>query len=126
MIAFKFNILQDHQKPLFGEPCNNCGLCCRVQACHLSREFLHSEQAPCIALEVHDGKFLCGMILRPSHYLGLNPKVDEHLGKLHGMLVDAGAGCTMDDVVMAVQLTQREQPANSDSESHSKGELLTP
>ena len=105
-VAFPFHILQEHPpKPTFGAPCNNCGLCCRLQACHVSENFLNSSQAPCIALEVHNGVYQCGMILRPSHYLGLShlDGADEMIRPLIAEALDIGRGCTMDDVVLAVR-----------------------
>lgn len=106
-IAFPFRILQDHDKPKFGEPCNHCGLCCRVQACHVSRKFLNSQQAPCIALEMHDGKFMCGMVIRPSHYLNINWRdeaFEQELIQGFKRLIETGSGCGMDDICMAVKL----------------------
>jgi hypothetical protein len=103
---FPARILQDHAKPQFREPCNYCGLCCRVQACHVSENFLHSEQAPCIALEVHDGKYLCGMMIRPSNYLGLThlgTAADEHLIPLFKRLLESGAGCGMPDEIVVIK-----------------------
>ena len=110
MISFPFHILQDHDKPLYGEPCNNCGLCCRVQACKVSEIFLKSSQAPCIALEYHDGKLLCGMLIRPAHYLGITfpdataETASQYLIPQFRLLIGAGDGCSMPDEVLAVKL----------------------
>jgi hypothetical protein len=78
MIVNQFPIIQ---KPKFGQPCNRCGFCCQEEACVLSREFLHSDIAPCIALEIEpDGRFSCGLLKRPSHYLAITlPGADEIL-----------------------------------------------
>src|ERR1035438_4190255 len=102
---FPARILQDHNKPKFREPCNHCGLCCRVQACHVSKNFLQSEQAPCIALEAPDGKYLCGMMLRPSLYLGLShlEGADSELIPLFRTLLGPGVGCSMDDEIVVIQ-----------------------
>jgi len=103
--AFAFNILQQHApKPEFGKPCNNCGLCCRVEACRVSKTFLRSAQAPCIALEFHDGKFFCGMVRRPSYYLNvshlnLGGEADEILSEKFAALIYSGQGCGMPDEV---------------------------
>jgi hypothetical protein len=57
------------KKPLFGEPCNGCGYCCTVQPCLLADEFLHCTIGPCIALETHDGRAICGLARNPLGYL---------------------------------------------------------
>ena len=111
--AFAFNILQQHApKPEFGKPCNNCGLCCRVEACHVSKTFLRSEQAPCIALEFHDGKFFCGMVRRPSYYLSvshlnLGGEADKILSEKFAALIYSGQGCGMLDEVAVMTRHER-------------------
>jgi hypothetical protein len=103
MIAFAFNILKQHAlKPKEGEPCNNCGLCCRVSVCEVSKTLLHSEQTPCIALEFREGKYVCGMLLRPAHYLGAD-YAGEHREYID-YWVHPGYGCEMSDEVVAVKL----------------------
>jgi hypothetical protein len=68
---------------------------------------LHSEQAPCIALEVHDGKYLCGVALRPEFYL----REVSQLGQLPNLaravvaeVLGFGRGCGMDDEVTVVRI----------------------
>jgi hypothetical protein len=71
------------QQPSFGDPCNRCGVCCKEEACELSRDMLHSDAAPCIALEVEpDGKFSCGLLKRPSHHLGISWNADDEIRSL--------------------------------------------
>jgi hypothetical protein len=107
------------EKPKFSEPCNGCGLCCRVQACQVSTHFLKSTQAPCVALEYHDEKFQCGMVLRPEHYLGNEflaaykdkkmPGTKEitgeelSLGECFAKLIYSGEGCGMPDEITLVR-----------------------
>jgi hypothetical protein len=107
-VVFPFHILQDHDKPEQGEACNHCGLCCRVQACEVSETFLQSSQTPCIALEVHDGNFLCGMMIRPHHYLGITlPDADTYLIPHFKLLLGSGQGCGMPDEVIAVKVSAK-------------------
>lgn len=103
--TFPARILRDHDKPRFREPCNHCGLCCRVQACSVSLNFLKSEQAPCIALELHDGKMLCGMMIRPAHYLGVThlENVDAELITMFKRILEPGVGCGMPDEVVLIR-----------------------
>jgi hypothetical protein len=62
-------ILLSSQKPPEGSPCNGCGACCQEEACYLSRDFLGSEAAPCIALEFDGARYLCGLVRNPTRYL---------------------------------------------------------
>ena len=82
-------------KPAFGEPCNGCGWCCHMTACALAIDWLPDahEGQPCPALEFRDGRSGCGLILRPSHYLGLRFNGDAHLAPMIAEALGAGRGC---------------------------------
>jgi hypothetical protein len=56
-------------KPPFGQACNGCGYCCSVEPCLLAKEFLHCSDGPCIALEVREGRTVCGLVRNPLGYL---------------------------------------------------------
>ena len=58
------------RKPPEGDACNGCGLCCAVQLCPIVIELLPDAQAPCPAMEFSGERFWCGLIRRPSRYLG--------------------------------------------------------
>lgn len=61
-----------HQKPQIGRACNGCGYCCAVQPCDIATEFLGAASSGvCPALERDSvkGGMVCGMIVRPLHYL---------------------------------------------------------
>jgi hypothetical protein len=92
------------QKPPFNSPCNRCGEYCRQEACPASVEYLHSEQIPCIALEIQpDGTFVCGLMLHATRYIrpewagedtsGPDGFISEGLKKL----LAVGRGCGMQD-----------------------------
>lgn len=83
-------------KPKFAEPCNNCGECCRLEQCEISEIFL-PERLPCAALEFENGRFVCGMVKRPSYHLGLNFNADETLVPLVKEILAIGQGCGMPD-----------------------------
>jgi len=108
MVLFPAAIIKEHpEKAKFKTPCNNCGLCCRVQACEVSRNLLHSDQAPCTALEIHDGKYLCGVLLRPNFYLshlgqGNEAEIRKSLKRI--LSIDDGFGCGMPDEVVLVRI----------------------
>lgn len=63
------SLLLSLQKPKLGEACNGCGYCCSVEPCRLAQEFLHCMTGPCIAMEVRDGRALCGLVRNPLGYL---------------------------------------------------------
>ncbi|KQQ39146.1 hypothetical protein ASF58_22915 [Methylobacterium sp. Leaf125] len=87
-------------KPAFGSPCNGCGYCCAEEPCAIARENIpdHPEEGPCLALEHEGGRFVCGMIRRPGHYMRLpNDWADGHLGGLFAQALGAGRGCDAGD-----------------------------
>jgi hypothetical protein len=85
------------ERPGYGEPCNGCGFCCKEEACDLSREYLKSAAAPCVALEHQDGRYWCGLVRNPAKYLGLQEwAVEFAQGELSPKFAYAlrlGAGC---------------------------------
>lgn len=85
------------EKPSFGLPCNGCGLCCIVEPCAIAEEYLGITEGPCPALEWHDDKFRCGMVVRPGHYLGVADFADELLSGLISQALGVGLDCDADD-----------------------------
>jgi hypothetical protein len=87
-------------KPSIGSPCNGCGMCCAMEPCGLAREFIpdHPAEGPCLALEHEAGRFLCGMIRRPGHYMQLPDWADAHMGGIFADALGAGKGFDADDV----------------------------
>lgn len=103
-----------YPKPKIGTACNGCGYCCAVQPCDIAVEFLGAASAgACPALERDSatGGTVCGMIVRPLHYLladGLQrmgaSAGDPALQPAHAELsasiaqaLGAGRGCDSDD-----------------------------
>ena len=62
-------------KPVYGAPCNSCGVCCAASPCPVSRVFLWQWRGACRALEWHADlrQYRCGMLLNPEHYLPYLP-----------------------------------------------------
>jgi Fe-S-cluster containining protein len=88
-------------KPTHGKPCNGCGYCCAASPCGVAREYIpeHPEDGPCLALEHEAGRFVCGMIRRPSHYMALpNDWADKILGEIIANALGAGKGCDASDI----------------------------
>lgn len=83
-------------KPAPGAACNGCGVCCALETCPAARlRFLRSA-GPCPALEWNDaqGRYRCGLLARPRHYLGWLPAIGERLARrLFARWIAAGTGC---------------------------------
>lgn len=62
-------------KPVPGQTCNGCGVCCSAEPCPVARLFLWQWQGACRALEWQSaqGLYRCGMVIRPAHYVFLLP-----------------------------------------------------
>lgn len=85
-------------KPDFGSPCNGCGFCCAAEPCGVARQFVPGaiDGAPCPAMEFEGGRFWCGMVRRPGHYLGLPAWGDGEMGAMIGEALGTGKGCCAD------------------------------
>lgn len=88
-------------KPPIGEPCNCCGLCCRLTVCGTGSYALglvdrlgDRAVGPCPVLQVKDdGRQTCGLIERPRDYLPYASGGVHDLRRAVGILIGAGAGC---------------------------------
>lgn len=108
--------LSPFRKPAHSSVCNSCGFCCAVQPCGIATEFLGAGAAgTCPALEVQPdtGGLVCGMIVRPLHYLmhdelrasaaaTASGEADvllhnAELSKTVALALGAGKGCDSDD-----------------------------
>lgn len=87
-------------KPRLGEPCNGCGLCCLVEPCLLSVEYL-GVHARCPVLETAGNRFACGLVTNPGVYLGTPRFGDPLLAERFGTVLGIGMGCDADDEVPA-------------------------
>lgn len=57
------------QKPLWKEPCNLCGLCCRMEPCAPAQILMEQFEGACRALESNaDGTTSCGIVTDPLKY----------------------------------------------------------
>ena len=85
------------EKPAWSEPCNGCGMCCTVEPCGLGVALLGAKKGPCPAMEWDDRRFRCGLVVRPSAYLGTDRKKDMAYGTFHARMLGIGKGCDSDD-----------------------------
>lgn len=90
-------IILSKQKPAEGARCNGCGYCCQAEACSLSLEYLHSEEAPCIALEFDGEQYRCGLVMHASKYLKTPAFGDELIRGLLTRALGVGYGCDCGD-----------------------------
>ena len=74
-----YQIIEIHrhapEKPVIGQACNGCGVCCAAEPCPLSLALLWPHQQPCRALEWNENKqrYYCGMVIKPAQYLRFLP-----------------------------------------------------
>lgn len=88
-------------KPKIGQPCNGCGICCRLQVCRngayilgLVKELGDTVPGPCPALWKNtDGSFSCGIVKQPKRFIRGSKYRDEVLGREFSILIGSGIGC---------------------------------
>lgn len=76
------------EKPLFGMPCNGCGLCCQMEICAIGAAAFPKATAPCPALRFAGSNFRCA-IVEAEAAAGMEPVIADALG--------IGRGCCSDD-----------------------------
>ncbi|MFZ6751515.1 hypothetical protein [Undibacterium sp. Ren11W] len=66
-------------KPLLGQPCNGCGVCCAAEPCPVARVFLWQLRGTCKALVwlADRQQYRCGLLLEPARYLRILPKFGQ-------------------------------------------------
>lgn len=80
-------------KPVYGSPCNSCGLCCLREQCPLS-EAMFGPRPVCPALERGEGPALrCGLVADPDRYTQGARWSKDVRGEAFAILVGAGGGC---------------------------------
>jgi hypothetical protein len=88
-------------KPIRGEPCNGCGLCCSLEVCGIGIKVLGlGTTAPCPALEYDNGRTFCGLIRNPAKWSERGDSTDPLFGHFSNMVSNAlgiGKGCCSDD-----------------------------
>jgi hypothetical protein len=81
------------KKPLYGQPCNGCGVCCLLEQCPISEQ-LFGPRALCPALEKADGgRLVCGLMVSAPTYIEGPPELAKLLGEAFGVMLGAGSGC---------------------------------
>ena len=80
-------------KPMYGDPCNGCGLCCIAVQCPISVA-VFGEASICPALEQAGNSWACGLVRNTAEYV---PDITEWGGKTlteaFALMLGAGLGC---------------------------------
>lgn len=107
-------------KPVPGQPCNGCGVCCQYEPCPLGRLLSRRRSGECIALrwDSVDGRYCCGaMTDAPNVLRQIVPGAPQRMARaLAPLLVrlarrwiglEQGCDCTL-EVVCADQRGQNQ------------------
>lgn len=75
-------------KPLEGQPCNGCGVCCLAEPCPVGMVVSLKRHGACSALRwsAEETRYVCGMLMRP----------DGLLKRIFSRWIAAGQGCDSD------------------------------
>lgn len=104
-------------KPLLGQPCNGCGLCCILVVCDLGRELGDADVCRAL-LQQPEGRFACGLVLEPYRFMGeeslarwrridaLGGDGQAVLREMYARALGAGRGCDSDDAAVVEGLEQ--------------------
>ena len=91
-------------KPLPGEACNGCGVCCLAEPCPLGRLLTGHGQGACAALQWHafPQRYRCGAVANPQ---GVWPWLPAAAAPLASRLalrwISAARGCDSDAELLA-------------------------
>lgn len=87
-------------KPAIGEPCNGCGLCCRLEVCSVGSfalglvpEYGQRAPGPCPALTQDGEGWTCGVMKRPTDWLPGHSRGPTVIRQAWAVLIGAGIGC---------------------------------
>lgn len=82
------------EKPVYGAPCNGCGICCAAAPCPVAFVFLFQFRGKCRALLWQGDRYVCGMVFSPDHYVKLiTGRWRESGGRFFASRIASGAGC---------------------------------
>src|SRR4051812_24495333 len=70
-------------KPLYGDPCNGCGLCCLSEQCPISLD-IFGDVGICPALMDEGARWSCGLIVKPELFF---PALPAELSRLTALML---------------------------------------
>ena len=91
-------------KPLFGQSCNGCGVCCLSEPCPLGQVLSLRRQGACDALEWHElhKQYRCGLAADPRRHLAWLPQRLVPMAKRMALRwIASSTGCDCDLEVAA-------------------------
>ena len=77
-------------KPLYGDPCNNCGICCLLSRCPISMAIFGDSDEVCPALEPVGVGFTCGLV---AELADADKWGGTALSEAFALMTGAGLGC---------------------------------
>ncbi|MGA0571524.1 hypothetical protein ACO2Q9_12485 [Variovorax sp. VNK109] len=83
-------------KPVFGAPCNGCGLCCLSEPCPVGIVVSRRRRGACDALRWREAesRYVCGMVADPADVLGAHWRWAAPLiRRMARRWIAAGSGC---------------------------------
>lgn len=75
-------------KPVYGSPCNGCGLCCALELCTIAQFEDPTAKAPCKHLVYQENRTICALV---------KTEIDNNMKPLLQKLLGIGNGCFMED-----------------------------
>ena len=84
-------------KPVWGEPCNGCGVCCTVEPCPVGMLISGKRRGACKALMWDDAtsRYRCRVVSEPERFTA--PRWLSALATRFAMrMIAAGSGCDCD------------------------------
>lgn len=89
-------------KPLFGQRCNGCGVCCLFEPCPVASMFLWQYRGRCQALHWHDisQQYRCGLVSHPDKHLFYVPlRWRAVFGRFFKRRIAADTSCDFDATI---------------------------
>lgn len=80
-------------KPLYGDPCNNCGICCLLSRCPISMAIFGNSDEVCPALEPVGKAFTCGLVTCTAEFVDADKWGGPALTEAFALMTGAGLGC---------------------------------
>jgi hypothetical protein len=75
-------------KPVYGSPCNGCGLCCALELCTVAAFKHPADKPPCRYLVYQENRSVCALV---------KTEIENNMEPLLQKLLGIGNGCFMQD-----------------------------
>jgi len=92
--------LEAPTKPILGQPCNGCGVCCAAEPCPIGAIVSKSTKGRCAALTWQDEpvpRYVCGVVSDAQRFLPSSLRaLARPMSRLAQRFISAGTGCDSD------------------------------